>query len=237
MLGQQCPRPGPLGICSRTGGRGQQPFPASQWSRLTSLWGLRGAQSSGLGEAHTLTLRRGSTLLFSEPAPCSACSSRLSSSKPSPGSALGAQSLAECRDISTGGSPAHPAHFPPWDLETGSDTFKVTRPMIGRTRIGARGSCGLVDPPPSHSQACGAHRRSGGAPSGRSPDSGSVAGCAGPAPPGTGNEAPCPPHSAAAGGQTLEPGAVPVGTHRILKGGTESENGSPALWVTVSELG
>lgn len=149
--------------------------------------------------------------------PCSEGSTRLTSSKPSRGSVLGAQSSAGCPDISGGVSPAYPARLPPWAPETGSDTFKVTQPVTGRTRLVA---------PPSHSQACGARRRSGGAPSGRSPDSGSEAGCAAPAPPGTGNEAPCPPHSAAAGGRTLEPGAVSVGTHRILQRGQSQKTGA-----------
>lgn len=83
-------------------------------------------------------------------------------------------------------------------------------------------------PCPRHSQACGAHRRSGGAPSGHPPGSGSAADCAGPALPDTGSEEQCPPHSAAAGGRTLEPAADPAGTHRTLQGGHNRKVGA---WV------
>lgn len=100
-------------------------------------------------------------------------------------------------------------------------------------------------PPPApasswHSQACGAHRRSEGSPSDHSPGSGSVAGCAGSVPPDTGNEAPCLLHSAAVDGQTLEPGAAPVGAHRTLQRGHNQELGAQhnqELCVTVPSIG
>ena len=53
-----------------------------------------------------------------------------------------------------------------------------------------------------------------------------MVGCAGSAPPGTGNEALCRLHSAAVGGQTLEPGAALVGAHRTLQGEHSQELGA-----------
>lgn len=126
------------------------------------------------------------------------------------------------------GTPGHPAQLLLFASQTGSDYSKVTRPVTGRARTRAQSYCWLVPPPasPWHSQACGAHRRSGGAPSGRSPGSGSVAGCAGSAPRGTGNEARCRLHSAVVGGQTLEPGAALAEAHRTLRGGHSQDPGA-----------
>lgn len=55
-------------------------------------------------------------------------------------------------------------------------------------------------------------------PSDHPPGSGSVVGCAGSAPPGSGIEALCRLHSAAVGGQILQPGAALVGARRTLPG-------------------
>ena len=63
-------------------------------------------------------------------------------------------------------------------------------------------------------------------PSGHPPGSGSVVGCAGSAPPGSGNEALCRPHSAAVGGQILQPGAALAGARRTLQGEHSQERGA-----------
>lgn len=139
------------------------------------------------------------------------------SQNPCPGSAHQSPECGQCSQTpALRGTPEHP---PPSRCLRGWQRW-----LQGHTASGRQGS-----PPPAssrHSQACGAHRRSGGAPSDHSPGSGSAAGCAGSAPPGTGNEALCLLRSAAVGGQTLEPGAALVEAHRTLQGGHSQELGA-----------
>lgn len=181
-------------------------------------------QSSSLGRTHTLTLCPGPLLLVSR---LRACPPLLQVLEPrwkrSPGPAYVLRQQLK-------GSPGRPAPPPSLCLRGGSDYSKATRPVTGRAGTTAQSYCWLAPPPPPascrHSRACGAHRRSGGAPSDRSPGSGSVAGCAGSGPRGTGNGARCLLHSAVAGGQTLEPGAALVEAHRTLQGGHSQELGA-----------